>query len=158
MQPDSLKDITRRRVLIVPARTPRIRGKSVRFLFTFRQVRIILRELAVLPVPFSAPHIDGIAFWHDHVLPVIVPEKCLGLESPAGRGTSARMILIRTGDREQEGLLNVAPDIRIIPLAAGYRPVRDTPWRPQPRRVRGMYEGPDELLIIPHMENILSGR
>ena len=144
------------RVLIVPARSSGSDGRRIFFLFTFRQVEAILQMTPVFPVPFAAPYLKGIARWHRHVIPVLTPEECLGLP-PFASEPPVRLMVIRTGDENRRGMLSVAPAIRIISLSLACSPVTDAPWLPRKDLVKGIYEGPEGLLVVLHMENILKG-
>ena len=68
------------KVLIFPAQpTADIGGGDLFFLFSMGQVEDILKSAPVHPVPFTPPHIQGMARWRERVLPVIWPEGCLGV-------------------------------------------------------------------------------
>ncbi len=67
-------------VLLLPARTPDIKGRSLYYLFSVRQVAEVLLNTTIQRVPFAPPFVQGVAGWCDRVLPVLSLECCLGLE------------------------------------------------------------------------------
>ena len=69
-----------KRVLIFPARVPKVSNKHIYFLFSLRQMEDILADGEVRSVPFSPEHLEGVAEWRGHVLPVVSMETCLGFE------------------------------------------------------------------------------
>ncbi len=141
------------KILISPALTPtKISGRQVHFLFSIRQVEDILKETPVYPVPFSPPHVEGIAKWRNHALPVISLEKRLGLDirSPdAEFQKSTRLIAVRALDPgEKYIMLRVSDAIRMFSLPISYTPAPSVGWLSEDSLVKGVYEWDEGYLLV----------
>lgn len=159
------------RVLVYPAKTPKVSGKQVYFLFALGQIEDIIRELKVFPLPFSPSYILGLAQWRDQVLPVISLEKCLKL--PQGNFISdtndkigikkdhalrpVRLILIRSDNRNIRGLLSVDSAIRLIPRPDSCPALSPGSWLSQKKLVKGVYEWDEGFLLVVNINDILNG-
>lgn len=150
-------------MLIFPAVTPaKDTGGQVYFLFSLSQVEDILKETKVCAVPFSPPHIEGVAEWRDRVVPVIDIEKCLGLD-PGSEGVPRRLIMVRTGPAvsktgETRAMLKASSAIRMMSLPIPSTPLTSATWIPKKYLVRGAYRWEKGFLVIVHLEKILRGR
>ncbi len=149
-------DAAVRRVLIVPARTPAVSSGKVFFMFVLGQVTEILRETTVYPVPFAPPHLPGIARWRGRVMPVLSLEGCLNL-APDEHPAPDRLVAVRTRHDRVGAILKTDPGLRLIHPPAGAR-TADEDLGVSPPLIRGIYEWTEGLLIVPHLENILSGK
>lgn len=142
-------------VLVAPARIPAVSAGPVFFMFVLPQIVDILRETAVHPVPFSPPHLPGIARWRGRVVPVLDLEGCLKL-APGKKAEPTRMVVIRTRHAPVGAILKLDPGLRLIPSPVDARTAgRNIGGSPD--LIRGLYEWREGLLIVPHLENILSG-
>ena len=150
------------RVLIFSAQTPRVSNRQIYFLFSQHQMEDILMDTSVRPVPFSPFYIDGIAEWHNQVLPVISLEACLGMES-LNSSKVQRLMVVRALKNEaapmgiDRTMLRVVPPIRMLTLPIECSPVADG-WIPENSFSRGVYEWEDGFLVVAHMKNIIDGR
>ncbi len=160
-----------RKVLLFPARPGTAPpGGDLLFLFSMGQVEDILKSTAVHPVPFSPPHVAGMARWRDGLVPVLSPEGCLGLvpeerpdtERPA-RGDTVkpdktdsdfRFVLVRTAvgqgdDRHPErAMFRAAGPVELLPLPEETVPIPMTDWIPRPDRVRATYAWADRTIVV----------
>lgn len=143
-------------VLVIPARTPAVSSGKIFFMFVLRQVTEVLQETAIRPVPFAPPHLPGIARWRDRVVPVISLEGCLNL-APNENPASDRLVAVRTRHARVGAILKTDPGLRLIRPPAEARKADGDLGVPPPL-IRGMYEWTEGLLIVPHLENILSGK
>jgi chemotaxis signal transduction protein len=150
------------RVLIFSAQTPRISNRQIYFLFSQHQMEDILMDTSVRPVPFSPFYIDGIAEWHNQVLPVISLEACLGMES-LNSSKVQRLMVVRALKNEAAPMgiyrimLRIVPPIRMLTLPIECSPVSDE-WIPESFFSRAVYEWEDGFLVVAHMKNIIDGR
>jgi len=150
------KDAAVRQVLVIPARTPAGSWGKVFFMFVLRQVTEILRETAVRPVPFAPPHLPGIARWQGRVVPVLSLEGCLNL-APNEDPRPDRLVAVRTRNARVGAILKSDPGLRLIRPPTEARTADGDLGIPPPL-IRGIYEWTEGLLIVPHLENILSGK
>jgi chemotaxis signal transduction protein len=150
------EDAATQQVLVVPARTPAVSSRKVFFMFVLRQVTEVLRKTAVYPVPFAPPHLPGIARWRGRVVPVLSLEGCLSLAQNECT-TPDRLMAVRTRHARVGAILKIDPGLRLIHPPAEARPAEGDLKVPPPL-IRGVYEWTEGLLIVPHLENILSGK
>ena len=149
-----LKKAEEKRVLLIPARTPRISGRAVSFLFTLSQIEDILPENPLWTVPFAPSFVKGLTLWRDWAVPVICLEECLGM--PAAPGSApGRMVVVRT--REQRGILYADTGVRLIHLPDFYAPADEVSWITEKHLVHGIYECVHGVLVAARMDAILSG-
>ena len=150
------------RVLIFSALTPRVSNRQIYFLFSQHQMEDILMDTSVQPVPFAPDYVEGIAEWHDQVLPVISLEACLGMEflkSPKIQ----RLMVVRAKKNEAAPtgiyriMLRIIPPIRMLTLPIECSPVTHE-WIPQKPFTKAVYEWEDSFLVVADMKNILEGR
>ena len=163
MRPDdNIRGTTNQSVLIFPAMTPKVSNKKINFLFSVNQVEDILREASVRPVPFSPPFVEGIAWWQDAVVPVMSLEACLGMETK-GQKRTQRLMVVRSavtntsGGRKLRSMLRVDSAIRMLPLPSETIPVTADGWLKKKYLVRGVYEWERDIIVVPHLEKLLSG-
>ena len=154
VQPDG-RDSAANQILVAPARTPAVSAGPVFFMFVLPQIVDILRETAVHPIPFSPPHLPGIARWQGRVVPVLDLENCLNL-APEKRAETTRLVVVRTRHASAEAILKLDPGMRLIPRPVDAR-AAGKHIGVSPDLIRGVYEWTEGLLIVPHLENILSG-
>lgn len=153
--PQMLKKAEEKRVLLIPARTPRISGRSVSFLFTLGQIEDIIPEKPLWTVPFAPSFVKGLTLWRDLPVPVICLEECLGM--PAAPGSApGRMVVVRT--REQRGILYADTGVRLIHLPDFYAPADEVPWISGMHLVHGIYECVHGFLVAARIDAILSGQ
>jgi chemotaxis signal transduction protein len=126
-------------------------GRRVFFLLSMRQVEDIVKELPVCPVPFAPPHIEGIAEWRGHVVPVISLEEWLGMHpEEAVSPDSARLISLRTsGITRGRTLIRTGTEIRIMPVPVSSVPrPSEVRWAPDKECVKGVYEWAEGWLLV----------
>ena len=149
------------RVLIYPAQTPMISNRQIYFLFSLLQMEDILMDVAVQPVPFSPPYIEGVAEWQDNVLPVLSLEQCLGLASD-NTGRAKRLMVVRAARKADtpvngyRSMLRVVPSIRMVTLPIPCTPV-SVEWLPEQSLVRGVYEWEKGFLVVVKIDKSLLG-
>ncbi len=149
------------RVLICPAQSPMVENRQIYFLFSQRQMKDILMETVVWPVPLSPAYAEGVAEWRDRMLPVVSLEACLGIK-PMNSSKVQRVMVV--GIPQIEGratkiyniMLRVVPPIRLLTLPIACTQVSDD-WIPHKHYVRAVYEWEDGWLVVPNMANLLSG-
>lgn len=148
--------------MIVPAVSPQIEGKQPYFLFGVLQVESLLQEVSVRSVPFSAPHLDGVAEWREHILPVISLERYLGLSSTATPEAN-RFLLVRvpspsgrTGEIIR-GILRVHPHVRKMYLAPDCPADRSGAGCDPDRLLKGVYDWDEKRLLIVDLKRLLWG-
>jgi len=150
------------RVLIFSAQTPWVSNRQIYFLFSQHQMEDILMDTSVRPVPFSPCHIEGVAEWHNQVLPVISIEACLGLEFLNSQKIQ-RLMVVRALKSETSPkdfhriMIRMVPPIRMLTLPIECSPVSER-WIPEKFFTMGVYEWQDKFLVVTDMKNILNGR
>ena len=161
MQKNNETKSTEKRVLIFPAQTPEVSKRQVFFLLSLRQMEDILIDAPVQPVPFSPAHIEGMAEWRGHILPVISMEACLGFEFQIARKIQRLMVVraaqnVSTRQKVDRMMLRVIPPIQMLTLPIDCSPVSDE-WIPQNYLAKGVYEWENKFLVASHIDNILIG-
>lgn len=144
-------------VLVTPARALAAREMPIWFMFVLRQIVDILREATVHPVPFCPPHVSGIAQWRGRVVPVLSLERGLKPDSAESSDGPRRLMAVRTRENPVAAILTVDPGLRLISPPSEARAAGENFGIP-PHLIRGVYEWSEGLLIVPHLENILSGK
>jgi chemotaxis signal transduction protein len=161
MQRNSETKNLEKRVLIFPAQIPKVLNRQVYFLFSLRQMEDILTDAPVRPVPFSPAHLEGMAEWRGHILPVISMEAWLGFEFLNTQKVQ-RLMVVRAA---QNGtvqknvdrlMLQVIPPIQMLTLPIECFPASDD-WIPESYLAKGVYEWENKFLVAVHIENILGG-
>jgi len=151
------------RVLIYPARTPKVSGRQVYFLFTLSQIEDIIRKLKIYSLPFTPSHIMGLAQWREQIVPVLSLEECLELpqqdmaSDKYNKSDAMRLILIHSGDKNIRGILSADSPIRLIPRPDSCSCAASVSWLSQKELVRGLYEWDEGLLLVVNINNILNG-
>ena len=150
-----------KRVLIFPAQTPEVSNRQVFFLLSLRQMEDILIDAPVQPVPFSPAHIEGMAEWRGHILPVMSMETCLGFEFQNTRKIQRLMVVraVQNGSTKKNVdrmMLRVIPPIQMLTLPIDCSPVSDE-WIPENYLAKGVYEWENKFLVAAHIDNILGG-
>jgi chemotaxis signal transduction protein len=143
------------RVIVCPAMAREVFEKPVYFLFTLRQIQDIIREVEVHPVPFSPPHILGIATWRHYVVPVLSLEACLGM-TPQPPSSLTRRIVVRSSGKNLLVMFNAAEGIRIIPLPLSCSAVLPPAWLSDTEWIQGVYEWQEGVLVVVDVERILA--
>lgn len=124
-----------------------------RYALSARQVAAAVQSLPVIMVPGSAPHVIGVACWHDNVLPVI-DFRGEG-ERPDARERT-RYLVVR-GGRRLHGIpvaLPIDPDIRHYQPAPGDRQVAGT--KPNPPFVTGVFSVAGESVALLDLDALLA--
>jgi chemotaxis signal transduction protein len=156
-----------RKVLIFPARPAEVGPVEgpLLFLFSMGQVADIMKTAVIHPVPFSPPHIEGIACWRKGVLPVFSPEGCLsggkgddkrGKEGQGGK--EERFVVVRGpgGGRQPAGaIFRARGAVELLSLPGGTAPASTPRWITRPDRVRGVYAWGERYLIVLDIVSIL---
>ncbi len=154
---------TEQRVLVFPAQAKKVDSKQVYFLFSLNQMADILTATKVREIPFSAPYIKGITDWRGHILPVIVLEKMLGLE-PSTVEEENRMAVVCSGQQQDKessasplAIIRISHTLKMLSLPIQYTAAEHS--LPCDRKyIRGIYDWEEGILLVLHMENILSGK
>ena len=149
------------RVLIFPARIPKISGRQIFFLFSLRQEEDILMDASVLQVPFSPSHVDGVAQWRNCIMPVVSLE-AFWEPHLLTSGKSQRLMVIRTAPSNETSLsphrmmLRMTPPVRMLAL-----PIESTPvsprWIDGKIQTKGVYEWEHGVLVVADIDKIIKG-
>lgn len=150
------------RVLLMPARTPDIKDRSLFYLFSVRQVAEVLLNTTIQRVPSPLPHVRGVAEWCGRALPVLSLERCLGLEIHADR-RPPRDVVVRGVTHGNGGQLQA--DYAICRVGAAIRHM-ELPLECEPEKVpdritdasclTAVYSMPAALLLVVNMETIIN--
>ena len=140
-------------------------GEAVSFLFAIAQVEDILGTLTFSEIPFSSPCISGVADWRGLPLPVLSLERLLGFVPDDSPLDGARGLVVkRAASPEvpphwQRVVVRVGKGCRLISRVPEAIPLDPGGCLPAGREsaVKGVYRWEGGLLVVPHMENILSG-
>ena len=136
-------------------------GRKVFFLFSVRQVVEVLREVKILPVPFSPVGTEGVADWRGRVVPVLSLEKCLGINWPSERELVRTIVIRSVGKIKTEGLqdlyaiITVGAKVEQLELPLGSDAVSTPEWITEPSCLIGAYQTPNRLLLVVDIEKIL---
>jgi len=157
------KDLTSsiRRVLIFPAWISKISGRKVFFLFSLRQVEDILMDASVLRVPFSPPHVDGVAQWRNCIMPVVSLE-AFWEPRPLTSRKNQRLMVIRTSHSNETSLsphrmmLRMTPPVRMLALPIESAPVSPS-WIDDKIQTKGVYEWEHGILVVADIDKINKG-
>lgn len=147
-------------VVAVRVREQKMVGsRKLFFLFTAGQVEEVLSEIVLRPVPFAPSFLQGIALWHDHLLPVIDLEKRFAFEG-AERAGKGRFLVVRTGVQENpEGeqllrcVLHLSDEIRIMAVSDAM--VKSNGIDVDPSLIRGTYRWKQDMYIVPDLVSIV---
>ncbi len=149
------------KVFAFPAFTPAHEGRQVFYLFSVRQVVEVLRDVKILPVPFSPCGAEGVAEWRGRVVPVLSLEKYLGIKRPTGQ-KAVRTIAIRSvgksnTDRHKElyAIITVGAKVEQLELPLECDAVEIPEWITDASSLIGAYQMPDRLLLVVDIEKIL---
>jgi len=150
-----------RKVFAFPAFVPTHEGRQVFYLFSVRQVVEVLRDVKILPVPFSPSGTEGVAEWRGRVVPVLSLEKCLGIRQPDEQ-EHMRTIAIRSvgkaeTDRLEElyAIVTVGAKVEQLELPLECDAVETPAWITEASCLIGAYQMPDRLLLVVDIEKIL---
>lgn len=161
MQNTNMISTPEKRVIIFTAQTSKISNRQVYFLFSQLQMEDLLMDTPVQPVPLSSHYIEGVAEWHDQVLPIISLEACLGMEFQNSFQIQ-RLMVVRAQKNYYASkdicrvMLRVVPPIRMLTLPIKCSPASDR-WIPKNKFARAVYEWENGFLVVAHMANILDG-
>lgn len=128
--------------------------KPVRFLFSLSQVRDILRELDSVSVPFSEPHLKGVARWRRKLVPVISLEEALGF--PRVDAPAARLLVLNTSRADFNAVVTVHTGLHIMAFHDAAPDAGHRAWLPRSDRVLGAYDAGSEKWVVANMEKILA--
>jgi chemotaxis signal transduction protein len=163
MQNKQFKGRADQRVLIFPAlnSTETLVG-NIYFLLSVTQVRDIIKEIQIYPVPFSPSYTEGIAQWKDHVVPILSLEKRL-IGSPEDsylqgiKQASSRLIMVQNdhGKKKKQGIFRAMAPIRMVLLPIPCTPISSVEWITEKDLVRAIYKWDDGYLVVPNVGRIL---
>ena len=148
-------------MLVFPARISEISGRKVFFLFSLRQVEDILMDASVHQVPFSPPHVDGLARWRNRIMPVVSLE-AFWEPNLLTSNKSQRLMVIRTSQSNDTSLsphrmmLRMTPPVRMFALPIESKPVSPG-WIDDKIQTIGVYEWEHGILVVADIEKILRG-
>lgn len=128
--------------------------KPVGFVFALSQIRDIIREVTSVAVPFSEPHLKGVARWRRKLLPVISLEEALGFSSVGTPAT--RLLILNTLRPERHAVILIRSGLRIMALPDAAPDARVRTWVPRSDRVLGAYDAGEEKWVVADMEKILA--
>lgn len=150
-------------VLLLPARTPDIKGRSLYYLFSVRQVAEVLLNTTIQHVPSAPPYVRGVAEWCGRVLPVLLLERCLGLEVLADR-MPPRNVVVRSVTYSSRGQLQenfaicrVGAAIRHIELPLACEPEEALDRITDASCLTAVYSMPGAFLLVVNLEKIING-
>lgn len=149
-------------ILLLPARTPDIKGRSLYFLFSVRQVAEVLLNITIQRVPFAPPFVQGVAGWCDRVLPVLSLEHCLGMEILADR-MPPRDVVVRSVTQTNEGqfrehyaICRVGAAIRHMELPLDCEPGKVPDRIADASCLTAVYQMQTSVLLVVNLEKIIN--
>lgn len=149
--PPAADDVSKMIVMFASPGLPRL--DTYRYALSARQIAAAVQSLPVIAVPGSAPHVIGVASWHDDVLPV-VDFRSEGERRDAREQT--RYLVVR-GGRRLHGIpvaFPVDPDVRLYQPAPGDRQV--VGLTPNPRFVTGVFSAAGEPVALLDLDALLA--
>ncbi|BCS97626.1 hypothetical protein DSLASN_32580 [Desulfoluna limicola] len=152
-------------LIIAPAVGDHPYGEPASFLFSISQVEDILGSITFTEVPFSPAYVSGISEWRGHALPVLSLEMLLGLagDDRAYKGTRGLVVRKTTPSDEpghfRRALVRIAAGCRLVSRVPETEPLQLADYLPRELlpAVKGMYRWESGILIVPHMDPVLSG-
>ncbi|MGD9007075.1 MAG: chemotaxis protein CheW [Desulfobacteraceae bacterium] len=150
------------KVLLLPARTPDIKGRSLFYLFSVRQVAEVLLNTTFQRVPSALPYVRGVAEWCGRALPVLSLERCLGLEIRADRmplrDVVVRNVTYSDGGQLQEdyAICRVGAAIRHMELPLECEPEKVPDWITDASCLTAVYSMPATVLLVVNPEKIIN--
>lgn len=149
-------------VLLLPARTHEVKGKSLYYLFSVRQVAEVLLHTAIQPVPFTPLYVKGVAEWCGRVVPVLSLERCLGMEILAGR-MPLRDVVVRSVTQNNGGQLEehyaicrVGAAIRRMELPLDCEPGKVPDRITDASCLTAVYHMQASVLLVVNLEKIIN--
>jgi chemotaxis signal transduction protein len=149
-------------VLLLPARTHAVKGKSLYYLFSVRQVAEVRLHTAIQPVPFAPLHVQGVAGWCGRVVPVLSLERCLGLEMLADR-MPRRDVVVRSVTQNTRGQLEehyaicrVGAAIRNMALPLACEPGKVPDRITDASCLTAVYHLQTAVLLVVNLEKIIN--
>lgn len=149
-------------VLLLPARTPDINGRSLYYLFSVRQVAEVLLNTTIQRVPVAPPYVQGVAEWCGCVLPLLSLERCLGMEILADR-IPTRDVVVRSVTqnnggqlREQYAICRVGAAIRHMDLPLECEPGKVPARITNASCLAAVYVMQKTLLLVVNLEKIIN--
>jgi len=146
-----IDNATERMVLLFS--TPALpRCEARRYALSGRQIVAIVQPLSPMAVPGSAPHVTGVAWWRDAVVPVI------DFRGPGEHGDAAeqrRCVIAQCSTRLGGALVAFAVDAEI----GLHRPAaenRQVLGMPRPAFVSGMFEVDGEAVALLDLDALLA--
>ncbi len=149
-------------VLLLPARTPDINGKTVYYLFSVRQVAEVLLNTMIQRVPFAPPYVQGVTGWCGRVLPVLCLERCLGLELLADRmpprDVVVRSVVLEDGGQLEEhyAICRVGAAIRHMELPLDCEPGTVPDGVTDGSCLTAVYDMQASILMVVNLEKIIN--
>lgn len=149
------------KVMVFPAQAKPLDGKQIYFLFSLNQMADILTSKTVRKVPFSPSYVKGITEWRGHIVPVVVLEKLLGLE-PNDAEEENRLAVVCSGQQQDSnasplGIIRISRSLKMLSLPMHYT-AADHSLPCDRKYIRGVYDWEEGIIVVLHMENILSGK
>lgn len=135
-------------VLLLPARTPKIKGRSLYYLFSVRQVAEVLLNTTIQRAPSAPPYLQGVAGWCGRMLPVLSLERCLGLEVLPDR-MLPRDVVVRSVTQNNGGQLGEHYAICRVGAAIKHRTL---PLHCEPGKVPDRITDASCLTAVFHMQ------
>jgi chemotaxis signal transduction protein len=146
-----IDNATERMVLLFS--TPALpRCEARRYALSGRQIAAIVQPLSPMEVPGSAPHVTGVAWWRDGVVPVI---DFRGRGEHGDAATRRRCVIAQCSTRLGGALVAFSVDADI----ALHRPAvdnRQVPGLPRPAFVSGMFEVAGEAVALLDLDALLA--
>jgi chemotaxis signal transduction protein len=149
-------------VLLLPARTPDIHGRTVYYLFSVRQVAEVLLNTMIQRVPFAPPYVQGVAGWCERVLPVLCLERCLGSELLADRmpprDVVVRSVVLDEGGQPEEhyAICRVGAAIRHVELPLDCEPGTVPEGVTDASCLTAVYDMQASILMVVNLEKIIN--
>jgi chemotaxis signal transduction protein len=149
-------------VLLMPARTPEIEGRSLYYLFSVRQVAEVLLNTTIHRAPSAPPYVQGVAGWCGRMLPVLSLERCLGLEILADRmplrDVVVRSVTQNNGGRWEEhyAICRVGVAIKYMTLPLHYEPGKVPDRITDASCLTAVFYTQASLLLVVNVEKIIN--
>lgn len=114
------------KTFLLPVEFPHSEEK-VFLLFSKSQIVEVLREVTINPVPFCADYIEGGTSYFYRLLPVVTPEKVLGLDGDHVKGGKGHFIVVRSSAVDPQS----GENLQVVFSASGKleQPTADTEQR-----------------------------
>ena len=133
-------------------------------MFSAKQIEEIRGDLNVHHIPLTPAHVDGIAMWHNMIVPVFRLERCFSGAKNLSLASSESFLILKCAvwDGEvftlQRCAMHGTPGMRTLQLPIECNPVSpETEMKIKKNIVAGCFEWAEGKIIVPDMGNIMLG-